>query len=54
MAASAATTAERELAGQLLALAGGPLDWSRYQDTSATDLATLIAAKVAEQPPPAA
>jgi DNA end-binding protein Ku len=53
MAASAATTAERELAGQLLALAGGPLDWSRYQDTSAADLATLIAAKVAEQPPPA-
>jgi len=53
MAASAATTAERELAGQLLALASGPLDWSRYQDTSAADLATLIAAKVAEQPPPA-
>jgi DNA end-binding protein Ku len=53
LAASAATAAERALAGQLLALAAGPLDWGRYQDTSAADLATLIEAKVAEQPPPA-
>src|SRR6266850_81415 len=53
LAGVAVPAAERELAGQLVALAAGPLDWGRYQDTSAADLATLIEAKVAEQPPPA-
>src|SRR4029077_189124 len=33
LAASPAAAAERELAGQLLALAAGALDWGRYQDT---------------------
>jgi DNA end-binding protein Ku len=53
LAESTATAAERALAGQLLALAKGPLDWSRYQDTTAAELAQLIAAKVAKLPPPA-
>jgi non-homologous end joining protein Ku len=35
-------------------LASGPVDWTRYRDTSAEELAALIAAKRAEQPPPAA
>jgi DNA end-binding protein Ku len=51
LAESNTTAAERALAGQLVTLASGPLDWSRYQDTSAAELAKLIAAKVAEQPP---
>jgi DNA end-binding protein Ku len=51
LAESNATAAERALAGQLVALASGPLDWSRYQDTSAVELANLIAAKVAKLPP---
>jgi DNA end-binding protein Ku len=53
LAETTATAAERALAGQLVALASGPLDWSRYQDTSAAELAQLIAAKVAKLPPPA-
>jgi DNA end-binding protein Ku len=51
--ACAATAAERELAAQLIALASGPLDWSRYDDTSAAELRALIEAKVARQPVPA-
>ena len=49
---STASEAERDLARQLLALASGPLDWSRYRDTSAAELAALIEAKVARQPLP--
>jgi non-homologous end joining protein Ku len=48
-----ASEAEQELAGQLIALASAPLDWARYRDTSAAELAALIAAKRAQQPPPA-
>jgi DNA end-binding protein Ku len=48
-----ATAAERELASQLIALASAPLDWGRYRDTSAEELAALIQAKVAQQPPAA-
>jgi DNA end-binding protein Ku len=51
--ACAATAAERELAAQLIVLASAPLDWSRYDDTSAAELRALIEAKVAQQPPPA-
>jgi DNA end-binding protein Ku len=46
-----ATEAERELAGQLIALASGPVDWTRYRDSSAEELAALIEAKRAQQPP---
>jgi len=51
---SAATPEERALAAQLIALASGPADWARYRDTSAEELAALLQAKVADQPPPAA
>jgi DNA end-binding protein Ku len=50
---SAATEAERALAGQLIALASGPVDWARYRDTRAEELAALIETKRAQQPPPA-
>jgi DNA end-binding protein Ku len=53
LAASAATDAERELAGQLIALASGAPDWARYRDTNAEELAALIEAKIAQQPPAA-
>ena len=36
-----AAAAELDLACQLIALAGGPLDWSRYRDTSADELAAF-------------
>jgi DNA end-binding protein Ku len=42
--------AELDLACQLIALASGPLDWSRYRDTSADELAALVEAKIAQQP----
>jgi DNA end-binding protein Ku len=48
---SAASEAEREPARQLMTLASTPLDWTRYRDTSAEELAALIEAKVAQQPP---
>jgi DNA end-binding protein Ku len=48
-----ASEAERDLAGQLIALASAPLDWARYHDTSVEELAALIAAKRAQQLPPA-
>jgi DNA end-binding protein Ku len=53
--ASAASAAERALASQLLALSSGPLDWGRYRDTRAEELAALLQAKIAQQPaaPPA-
>jgi DNA end-binding protein Ku len=47
----AVTEAERTLARQLLALACAPLDWSRYPDRGAEELAGLIQAKIAQQPP---
>ena len=47
----AASAAERTLARQLLALASAPLDWARYPDCSAAELAALIQAKIAQQPP---
>jgi DNA end-binding protein Ku len=43
--------AELDLACQLIALASGPLDWSRYRDTSADELTALVEAKIAQQPP---
>ncbi|HEV3261070.1 MAG TPA: Ku protein [Gemmataceae bacterium] len=48
-----ASEAEQDLAGQLIALASAPLDWGRYRDTSAEELAALIDAKRAQQPPAA-
>ena len=45
-----ATSSEQELAAQLIALSSGPLDWSRYWDTSAEELACLLQTKIAEQP----
>ena len=53
IAPSAASDAERDLAGQLIALASAPLDWARYRDTSAEELSALIQAKIAQQPLPA-
>src|SRR5207245_2864100 len=53
VACPAATEAERTLARQLLALASAPLDWARYPDRSAEELAALIQAKIAQQPPAA-
>ena len=52
--ASAATDSERQLAEQLIALASGPVDWERYRDTSAEELAALVEAKRARQPAPTA
>jgi DNA end-binding protein Ku len=49
---SAATDSERQLAEQLIALASGPVDWGRYRDTSAEELAALVEAKRARQPAP--
>ena len=50
LTAGVAAPAEQELAAQLIALSSGPLDWSRYRDTSAEELAALLQAKIAEQP----
>jgi DNA end-binding protein Ku len=49
--AGAATAAELELAAKLIALGSTAVDWTRYRDTSAAELAALIEAKVAQQPP---
>ena len=46
-----ATAAEQELASQLIAYASGPLDWARYRDTNADELAALLQTKIANQPP---
>jgi len=51
---SAATAVELDLAGRLIALGSGPVDWTRYCDTSAEELTALIEAKIANQPPAAA
>ena len=51
---AAATDSERQLAEQLIALASGPVDWERYRDTSAEELAVLVEAKRARQPAPTA
>jgi non-homologous end joining protein Ku len=50
----AATDSERQLAEQLIALASGPVDWGRYRDTSAEELAALAEAMRARQPAPTA
>jgi DNA end-binding protein Ku len=44
-----ATAEELQLARQLIQAASGPLDWSRYRDSSAEELAALVQAKVANQ-----
>jgi DNA end-binding protein Ku len=51
--ACAATAAELELAAKLIALGSTAVDWTRYRDTSTEELAALIEAKVAQQPPAA-
>jgi DNA end-binding protein Ku len=51
LACPASTEAERTLARQLLALVSAPLDWARYPDRRAEELAALIQAKIAQQPP---
>src|SRR5439155_9674462 len=51
--ACAASAAELDLAGKLIAMGSAPLDWPRYRDTSAEELAALIEAKVANQSPAA-
>src|SRR6516165_61380 len=47
LSAAKATPGEQELAAQLIALSSGPLDWARYRDTSAEELAALLQAKIA-------
>ncbi len=49
-----ATAEELRLARQLIDAASGPLDWSRYRDTTAAELTALVEAKVARRPLPAA
>jgi DNA end-binding protein Ku len=49
-----AAPAELRLAQQLIDAASGPLDWSRYRDTSAEELAALVEAKIAQRTPAAA
>jgi DNA end-binding protein Ku len=51
LACPVTTEAERTLARQLLALVSAPLDWARYPDRRAEELAALIQAKIAQQPP---
>ena len=51
LAPRAATPGEQELAAQLIALSSGPLDWARYRDTSAEELAASLRAKIADRPP---
>src|SRR5262249_53743163 len=50
-AGRAASAAEQPLARQLITLASAPLDWTRYPDRSAAELAALIEAKRAQPPP---
>src|SRR5208337_146696 len=52
--ATAATPEERALAAQSISLSSGAANWARYRDTSAEELAALLQAKIANQPPPAA
>jgi len=51
--AGAVPPEELQLALQLIEAARGPLDWARYPDTTAAELAALIQAKLANQPPAA-
>jgi len=44
-----AAAEELQLARQLIKTASGPLDWSRYRDSSAEELAALVQAKVANR-----
>jgi len=46
-----AAAEELQLARQLIKAASGPLDWSRYRDSSAEELAALVQAKVANRAP---
>jgi DNA end-binding protein Ku len=48
---SGATVEELQLARQLLAAASGPLEWTRYRDTNAEELAALLEAKIAGHTP---
>jgi DNA end-binding protein Ku len=43
--------AERALANQLIALSGGAVDWGRYRDTNAEELAALLQTKMAQRAP---
>ena len=51
--ACAASETERALANQLIVLSSGPVDWGHYRETSTEELAALLQAKIAQQPPPA-
>jgi non-homologous end joining protein Ku len=54
LAVCATSRVECELTRQfLLGLASGPLDWTRYRDTSAEDLAAWMESKIAKQTLPA-
>ena len=48
--ACAAREAERALANQLIALSSGAVDWGRYRDTNAEELAALLESKIAQEP----
>jgi DNA end-binding protein Ku len=43
--------AERALAQQLIALSSGAVDWGRYRDTNAEELAALLQTKIAQRAP---
>jgi DNA end-binding protein Ku len=44
-----ATAEELQLARQLIQAASGPLDWSRFRDSNAEELAALVQAKLANR-----
>jgi DNA end-binding protein Ku len=50
---STANAEEQHLAGMLIDAASRPLDWTRYRDTTAEELAALVEAKLANRPAPA-
>ena len=45
---------EMQLAAQLIDAASGPVDWSAYSDSTATELRALVEAKIQGQVPPPA
>ena len=45
---------EMQLAAQLIDAASGPVDWSAYSDSTATELRALVEAKIQGQAPPPA
>ena len=49
--ACVSSEAERTLANQLIALSGGAVDWGRYRDTNAEELAALLQTKIAQRAP---